>query len=93
LDINVFHYKYQNVGFFSDREQFQLGTLSHILNTRATGYQELPDWPEVAPDSSVRNIELPNLFDEPTKPKTREKKKVAKKETSFYSDESSSVGM
>ena len=76
---------------FKDREQFQLGTLSHILNTRATGYQELPDWPEVAPDSSVRNIELPNLFDEPTKPKTREKKKVAKKETSFYSDESSSV--
>lgn len=76
---------------FKDREQFQLGTLSHILNTRATGYQELPDWPDVAPDSSVRNIELPNLFDEPSKPKMRERKKAAKKDKSFYSDESSSV--
>ncbi|XP_063432330.1 AP-3 complex subunit beta-2-like isoform X3 [Mytilus trossulus] len=76
---------------FKDREQFQLGTLSHILNTRATGYQELPDWPEVAPDSSVRNIELPSLFDEPTKPKVRDRKKVVKKEKSFYSDDSSSV--
>ncbi|CAG2251961.1 AP3B [Mytilus edulis] len=76
---------------FKDREQFQLGTLSHILNTRATGYQELPDWPEVAPDSSVRNIELPSLFDEPSKPKVRDRKKVVKKEKSFYSDDSSSV--
>ncbi|CAC5376615.1 AP3B [Mytilus coruscus] len=76
---------------FKDREQFQLGTLSHILNTRATGYQELPDWPEVAPDSSVRNMELPSLFDEPSKPKVRDRKKVVKKEKSFYSDESSSV--
>ncbi|XP_071166294.1 AP-3 complex subunit beta-2-like isoform X3 [Mytilus edulis] len=76
---------------FKDREQFQLGTLSHILNTRATGYQELPEWPEVAPDSSVRNIELPSLFDEPSKPKVRDRKKVVKKEKSFYSDDSSSV--
>lgn len=68
-----------------------MGTLSHILNTRATGYQELPDWPEVAPDPSVRNIELPSLFDEP-KSKGRERKKVVKKEKSFYSDDSSSVG-
>jgi AP-3 complex subunit beta len=72
---------------------FQLYHGVNKLHFDDTGYQELPDWPEVAPDSSVRNIELPNLFDEPTKPKTREKKKVAKKETSFYSDESSSVGM
>ncbi|XP_070780204.1 AP-3 complex subunit beta-1 [Enoplosus armatus] len=43
---------------FKDRDRFQLGTLSHSLNTKATGYQELSDWPEVAPDQSVRNVEV-----------------------------------
>uniref|UniRef100_A0A3Q4GDH0 Adaptor related protein complex 3 subunit beta 1 n=1 Tax=Neolamprologus brichardi TaxID=32507 RepID=A0A3Q4GDH0_NEOBR len=35
---------------FKDRDRYQLGTLSHSLNLKATGYQELPDWPAVAPD-------------------------------------------
>uniref|UniRef100_A0A672UFA3 Adaptor related protein complex 3 subunit beta 1 n=1 Tax=Strigops habroptila TaxID=2489341 RepID=A0A672UFA3_STRHB len=43
---------------FKDRDHFQLGTLSHTLNTQATGYLELSDWPEVAPDPSVRNVEI-----------------------------------
>lgn len=41
-----------------DRDHFQLGSLSHLLNAKAGGYQELPDWPEVAPDPSVRNVEV-----------------------------------
>uniref|UniRef100_A0AAQ5Y730 AP-3 complex subunit beta n=1 Tax=Amphiprion ocellaris TaxID=80972 RepID=A0AAQ5Y730_AMPOC len=43
---------------FKDRDRFQLGTLSHSLNSKATGYQELSDWPAVAPDQSVRNVEI-----------------------------------
>ncbi|EPQ15290.1 AP-3 complex subunit beta-2 [Myotis brandtii] len=44
-----------------DRDHFQLGSLSHLLNAKATGYQELPDWPEEAPDPSVRNVEEEDL--------------------------------
>ncbi|PWA24462.1 hypothetical protein CCH79_00011759, partial [Gambusia affinis] len=43
---------------FKDRDHFQLGSLSHLLNAKAGGYQELPDWPESAPDPSVRNVEV-----------------------------------
>uniref|UniRef100_A0A8D0HJW6 Adaptor related protein complex 3 subunit beta 1 n=1 Tax=Sphenodon punctatus TaxID=8508 RepID=A0A8D0HJW6_SPHPU len=46
---------------FKDRDHFQLGTLSHTLNTRATGYLELSNWPEVAPDPSVRNVDAIEL--------------------------------
>lgn len=41
-----------------DRDHFQLGSLSHLLNAKAVGYQELPDWPDEAPDPSVRNVEV-----------------------------------
>ncbi|EFO26671.1 hypothetical protein LOAG_01807 [Loa loa] len=40
---------------FKDREQFQLGSLSHFLNQRCRRYRDLPQFPEVAPDSSIRN--------------------------------------
>uniref|UniRef100_A0A4W4EFS5 AP-3 complex subunit beta n=1 Tax=Electrophorus electricus TaxID=8005 RepID=A0A4W4EFS5_ELEEL len=43
---------------FKDRDRFQLGTLSHTLNSKATGYLELSDWPPMAPDQSVRNVEV-----------------------------------
>ncbi|KAG8456515.1 hypothetical protein GDO86_002338 [Hymenochirus boettgeri] len=69
---------------FKDRERFQLGTLSHTLNAKASGYLELSDWPENAPDPSVRNVELV----EPVKVKAVTSGK-ANKETSadkFYSD-------
>ncbi|KAI1722080.1 non-SMC mitotic condensation complex subunit 1 domain-containing protein [Ditylenchus destructor] len=39
---------------FSDREHFQLGTLSHLLNQKCTGYTELPDFPEEQPDPTIR---------------------------------------
>lgn len=39
-----------------NREQFQLGSLSHYINMRATGYHDLPGFPEVAPDQSVRFV-------------------------------------
>ncbi|KAK5985650.1 Adaptin region [Trichostrongylus colubriformis] len=39
---------------FKEREQFQLGTLSHALNQRCTRYQDLPDFPQVSSDASMR---------------------------------------
>lgn len=42
---------------FLDRDQFQLGTLSHYLNQRCAGYRDLPDFPDVPPDASVRTVE------------------------------------
>ncbi|EDW25787.1 GL14315 [Drosophila persimilis] len=41
---------------YRDTNNFQLGSLSHYLNMPATGYKELPTFPALAPDSSVRNI-------------------------------------
>ena len=49
----------------SDRQGFQVGSLSHMINLKAGGYQELPEFPEAAPDPSVRDVEvslLPNTF-------------------------------
>ncbi|KAM3940045.1 AP-3 complex subunit beta-1 isoform 2-T2 [Leptodactylus fuscus] len=71
---------------FKDRDRFQLGTLSHTLNAKASGYLELSDWPEVAPDPSVRNVEVI----EPAKTWTTSVGKPKKeKDTSdkFYSSE------
>ncbi|XP_064608318.1 AP-3 complex subunit beta-2-like isoform X2 [Liolophura sinensis] len=71
---------------FKDRDAYQLGTLSHVLNCRATGYQELPEWPQTPPDPSVRNVEvtMPWTDSKPLKSKKAQKKK------SFYSDSESS---
>lgn len=49
------------LAFVSDRQGFQVGSLSHMINLKAGGYQELPEFPEVAPDPSVRNVEV-SLF-------------------------------
>uniref|UniRef100_A0A674CYY3 AP-3 complex subunit beta n=1 Tax=Salmo trutta TaxID=8032 RepID=A0A674CYY3_SALTR len=43
---------------YKDRDRYQLGTLSHTINTKASGYLELSDWPTVAPDLSVRDVEV-----------------------------------
>ncbi|XP_069722623.1 AP-3 complex subunit beta-2 isoform X4 [Phaenicophaeus curvirostris] len=72
---------------FKDRDHFQLGSLSHLLNTKAVGYQELPDWPDEAPDPSVRNVEVPEW----TKCTSREKRKE-KVEKPFYSDSDGESG-
>lgn len=68
---------------FKDRDHFQLGTLSHTLNTKATGYLELSNWPEVAPDPSVRNVEVTELAKEWTPAGKAKKENPAKK---FYSE-------
>ncbi|XP_010287746.1 PREDICTED: AP-3 complex subunit beta-1, partial [Phaethon lepturus] len=69
---------------FKDRDHFQLGTLSHTLNSRATGYLELSDWPEVAPDPSVRNVDVAESAKEWTGilGKTKKEKPTEK----FYSE-------
>ncbi|KAH8338122.1 hypothetical protein KR059_009256 [Drosophila kikkawai] len=41
---------------YRDGNNFQLGSLSHYLNMPASGYKELPAFPVIPPDSSVRNI-------------------------------------
>lgn len=83
------------IDFRSDRDNFQLGSLSHFLNTRASGYQDLPPHPEEAPDPSVRNVEPPPSTDthetidfglDTTSSSKKNKKKQNKKRSSFYSD-------
>ncbi|XP_044294691.1 AP-3 complex subunit beta-2 isoform X3 [Varanus komodoensis] len=91
---------------FKDRDHFQLGSLSHLLNAKAVGYQELPDWPSEAPDPSVRNVEeealgpveshigllgKPIEVPEWTKCTSREKRKE-KVEKPFYSDSEGESG-
>uniref|UniRef100_A0A2K5QB68 AP-3 complex subunit beta n=1 Tax=Cebus imitator TaxID=2715852 RepID=A0A2K5QB68_CEBIM len=68
---------------FKDRDHFQLGTLSHTLNIKATGYLELSNWPEVAPDPSVRNVEVIELAKEWTPAGKAKQENSAKK---FYSE-------
>uniref|UniRef100_K7GD57 AP-3 complex subunit beta n=1 Tax=Pelodiscus sinensis TaxID=13735 RepID=K7GD57_PELSI len=70
--------------FKVDRDRFQLGTLSHTLNTKATGYLELSNWPEVAPDPSVRNVEVIELGKEWSVNVGKAKKE--KPTEKFYSD-------
>lgn len=43
---------------YKDTDQFQLGTLSHALSMRVSGYSDIPDFPDQAPDPTVRNIEV-----------------------------------
>ncbi|XP_012871274.1 PREDICTED: AP-3 complex subunit beta-1 [Dipodomys ordii] len=68
---------------FKDRDHFQLGTLSHTLNIKASGYLELSNWPEVAPDPSVRNVEVIELAKEWIPSGKAKKESPAKK---FYSE-------
>ncbi|XP_043090280.1 AP-3 complex subunit beta-1 isoform X4 [Puntigrus tetrazona] len=70
---------------FKDRDRFQLGTLSHTLNSQANGYLELSDWPAVAPDQSVRNVEVAEPVKEAGAPALG-KSKPSKSAEKFYSD-------
>ena len=54
VDNNFFLILTQNL----DRSQYQLGSLSHMIDCKASGYQELPDFPEEQPDPTVRNVEV-----------------------------------
>ncbi|CAI5439169.1 unnamed protein product [Caenorhabditis angaria] len=42
------------VSSFKERDQFQLGSLSHVLNQRCTKYLDLPEFPELSSDPSLR---------------------------------------
>lgn len=44
-----------DVANISHPDTFALGSLSHIVNHTAFGYQPLGDWPDEIPDPSVRN--------------------------------------
>ena len=44
---------------FMNRQSYQLGSMSHYLNSSVSGYHDLPDFPEIAPDPEVRNVEPP----------------------------------
>ncbi|XP_058623652.1 AP-3 complex subunit beta-2 isoform X2 [Onychostoma macrolepis] len=93
---------------FKDRDHFQLGSLSHLLNAKAGGYQELPDWPESAPDPSVRNVEQEEVIGtsegrmgllgdwreipEWSKCTSRKDRKEKKVEKPFYSDSEGESG-
>lgn len=70
---------------FKERDRYQLGTLSHTLNAQATGYLELSDWPAVAPDPSVRNVEIVEPVKEAGAPAVGKAKPT--KSDKFYSDD------
>ncbi|XP_048114759.1 AP-3 complex subunit beta-1 isoform X2 [Alosa alosa] len=74
---------------FKDRDRFQLGTLSHTLNAKAVGYLELSDWQTVAPDQSVRNVEVVEQSKEWVPSSAKESVKSGDK---FYSDEEGDEG-
>jgi len=74
----------------SDLDQFQLGTLSHMINVKANGYQELPDWPEVPPDPSVRDVDVQMSWMSTSTVKSKLSKKKAENEKSFYSEDETS---
>ena len=71
-------------------DQFQLGTLSHMISVKANGYQDLPDWPEVPPDPSVRDVDVAVSWLSASAAKSKLTKKKAEKEKSFYSEDESS---
>jgi AP-3 complex subunit beta len=42
---------------FKDHEDLQLGSLSHYIKQRASGYEPLPPFPDHPPPNDVRNVE------------------------------------
>jgi len=61
-----------------------------MINVKANGYQELPDWPEVPPDPSVRDVDVEMSWSASLTGKSKLTKKKAEKEKSFYSEDESS---
>ena len=71
------------------RAVWQVGSLSHAINAEATGYLPLPDFPEEAPDPSVRNVEDTNAF-WAHRPGSGSSKKTTEEGSDFYSSISGS---
>jgi len=59
---------------FANRDEYQLGSLSHFINARAADYQDLPGFPEEAPDPTVRTVEVPKPAENPWKKAEHDKK-------------------
>lgn len=62
-----------------------MGSLSHYINCRAIGYQDLPQCPDSPTDSSVRCVAVSEEPEKPLKQKA-EKTVSNKKNKTFYSD-------
>lgn len=62
-----------------------MGSLSHYINNRAIGYQDLPQFPELPTDSSVRCVAVSEEQEKPVKQKAERTTGNNKKKT-FYSD-------
>jgi AP-3 complex subunit beta len=75
---------------FKDHSQWQMGSLSHMLNNQANGYKPLPDFPEEPPDPTVRNVEVEIPWQSSSKAKSR-KKRMKTGLDAFYDSESSEV--
>ncbi|XP_022172802.1 AP-3 complex subunit beta-1 [Myzus persicae] len=69
---------------FVDREEYQMGSLSHYINSRAIGYQDLPQFPDLPTDSSVRCVAVPEEQEKPIKQKSE--RTTNNKKKTFYSD-------
>eukprot|EP01117_Protostelium_nocturnum_P003674 TRINITY_DN14956_c0_g1_i1.p1 TRINITY_DN14956_c0_g1~~TRINITY_DN14956_c0_g1_i1.p1 ORF type:complete len:805 (+),score=327.31 TRINITY_DN14956_c0_g1_i1:240-2417(+) len=76
------------------RKRFMLGSLSHIVNHTANGYEPIADFPEEAPDSSVRDEQIaaakqdePDFWSEGSGSETE-----SGSGSDFYSDESEASG-
>ena len=63
-----------------------MGSLTHYINMRASGYHDLPPFPEVAPDPTARNISEPVS----SSPKASSHLKKGAKEKPFYAESDSS---
>lgn len=48
-----------------DSARFRIGTLSHFLGKKTSEYEELPDWPQVQPDPTVRRVKTPEPISQP----------------------------
>ena len=66
---------------FANRDEYQLGSLSHFINARAAEYQDLPSFPAIPPDPSVRTVEVPKPAENPWKKQEKQEKKIDKSRT------------
>ena len=48
--------------FLTENNKFTLGSLSHSLNQKVNGYQDLPPWSSVTSDSRLRDVEEENIW-------------------------------
>ena len=72
------------------RSVWQVGSLSHAINAEATGYLPLPDFPDEAPDPSVRDVEDNNAFWSHRPGSGSSSKKTQEEGSDFYSSISGS---